>query len=141
MSAGLPLEAAAWCLLGVLSLTLCLQAARERDQSPPLEPPSPLPRTATHAELRSLEALSASLNTRLERAHQALGRPLRLEELESDAPDGEPWLGGPIPDNPLQPGMSSVRAGCSGQPEELGAQHDWWYCAEDNSLTPVLPVP
>lgn len=105
-------------------------------------PPTPpaLPRPATPEERAQVDALADGLSAQLESATTALGRPLRVEELEGQLPDGRPILEGGLPDNPLLPGVGGVEERC--EPLELretSSAPDWRFCPAEARMWPNLP--
>lgn len=137
-----PLRATAtWLVAGVASLALSWAALVPPESASTPPAPPPLPRPPSAAELVEIEALAAGLDAALARAAAELGRPLALAELEEvDPSTGTPWLGGPLPDNPLQPGQATVQLGCEVGASQGGEAPDWLYCTEQARLLPVIPA-
>ena len=96
--------------------------------------PMPLPRLPTEAELSALDAHEQRLTQHLRDAHQAMGRPPAIHELEGNLPDGSPILPGGIPDNPLAAGVAGVEDRCEGEPGVPPLRLDWGYCPASLTL-------
>lgn len=137
--ARLPLRSLAAWLVGSLASVALTWANLLPPETPATSmPPPALPRPPTEAELAAVAAKGAELDAALVRARARLGRPLALDELEGVSPEGAPWLGGPLPDSPLQPGHATVQPGCEAHALPPGERPDWLYCAEADRLLPVV---
>ena len=90
--------------------------------------PPPLPRAPTAEEIRSAQLLQQELQAEIGQSASRVGRAPSLSELEGQAPDGRPWLSGPLPDSPLSVGIATVAPGCTDDPPPP-AHTDWTWCA------------
>jgi hypothetical protein len=98
---------------------------------PPLPPARERPPTPD--ELASLHTAWRGFAASLAGAALKRGAPLTVNELESLAPDGRPWLPEGIPDNPLVPGVGWVVEACPAQ-DPPAARPDWVWCPATGEL-------
>ena len=99
--------------------------------------PSPLDRTPSDEETELVQETADRLTKAIRQAQQRLGQPIPLSDLEGQDPLGQPHLPYPIPDNPLNPGVSTTSTWCGETPRPEGV--DWLYCPETSTFTPGLP--
>ena len=98
--------------------------------------PAPLSRPVSEAAKQAVLTQMANITERIERARLKRGQPLPTHLLEASDEQGKPYIGQPIPDNPLMPGIASVQENCPAY--NVRSQQDWVYCPQTGDIVPVI---
>jgi hypothetical protein len=80
--------------------------------------------------------MARDITATIQTASDQRGHPIETHQLEGVVVVGTPFLSGPIPDNPLMPGIASIQEQCP--PDAVPSKADWVYCPSSGVMRPVL---